>query len=68
MPFINGRFYANPAFGWGVELGRIVADHEGHRSEGNSDAHDASDRSIIGDVPSLSVYSSPQLGEAESSD
>lgn len=68
MPFINGRFYANPVFGWSVELARIIAGHEGHNSGGNSDAHDASDHSIIGDVPSLSIYSSPQLGETESSD
>ena len=32
MPFINGRYYANPVFGWGVELGRIIAGHEGHNS------------------------------------
>lgn len=53
MPFINGHYYANPVFGWGVELARIIAGHEGHDLEGNSDARDASDHNIIGYVPSL---------------
>lgn len=68
MPFINGRFYANPVFGWGVELARIIAGYEDRHLGGNSGAYNASDHSIIGDVPSLGIYSSPQLGETESSD
>ena len=68
MPFINGRFYTNPVFGWGVELAGIIAGHEGHNSGGNSDAYDGSNHNIIGDVPSLSIYSSPQLDETESSE
>ena len=61
MPFINGRFYTNPVFGWGVELAGIIAGHEGHNSGGNSDAYDGSNHNIIGDVPSLSIYSPRSL-------
>jgi len=68
MPFINGRYYANPVFGWGVELARIIAGHEGRNSGAHSDAYGASGREIIGYVPSLSIYSSPQLGETAASD
>jgi|GEM_PF-4241933 len=68
MPFINGRYYANPVFGWGVELARIIARHEGRNSGGNSDAYGAPGRYIIGNVPSLGIYSSAQLGVTEPSD
>ncbi|MHB8541775.1 MAG: hypothetical protein ACYDCD_12675 [Candidatus Acidiferrales bacterium] len=68
MPFINRRFYANPVFGWGVELARILAGQQHQNPRGTGEVLDQRLQNIIGDVPSLGIYSAPLVSETNASD
>jgi hypothetical protein len=68
MPFINGRFYANPIYGSAVELARLIGGQDQEDSRGPSDASEDLQTNVTGTLKSLGLYSSPRADDTDSSD
>lgn len=68
MPFINGRFYANPVYGRALEIARIGEQLGQSGLLGGTDAAQKTGDHVIEGVPSLDIESSLWAGAKQDSD